>query len=86
MQFKCRCCWNVATYKVHNGKFKMISLVVKFRSFSRCRSRNEIDIAVSVVSFFQAQWDRFDQLNHQTYNYLGEDIIYTAEHEIKGSG
>ena len=27
----CRCCWNVATYKwkVHNGKIKIISFVVK---------------------------------------------------------
>jgi hypothetical protein len=29
--FICRCFWNVATYKwkVHNGKFEMISFVVK---------------------------------------------------------
>jgi len=31
---RCRCCWNVATYrwKVHNEKIEIISFVVKFRS------------------------------------------------------
>jgi hypothetical protein len=55
----CRCYWNVATYKwkVHNGKIDIISFVVKLDlnrpslSISRCRSRLETDLSVSVVSF-----------------------------------
>ena len=34
---------------------------------------------------FQAQWDRCDQQNRQTYNYLVKEIIYIAEREIKES-
>jgi hypothetical protein len=50
----CSYCLNVATYewKVHNGKIEIISFVVKFRSsISRCRSKYEADLAVSVASF-----------------------------------
>jgi len=57
--FICRYCWNVATHKwkVHNGKIEIISFVVKLvlnrlsLLISRCRSRYEADLSVSVVSF-----------------------------------
>jgi hypothetical protein len=34
IDYICRCCWNVATYKwkVQNGKIDIISFAVKFRS------------------------------------------------------
>ena len=40
--FICRCCRNVATYKwkVHNGKVKIISFVVKFRSLFTLYQKN----------------------------------------------
>ena len=65
----CSCWWNVVTYKwkVHNEKIEIISFVVKFSyrpslSISRCRSKQEADLAVSVVSFISssmsnANWD-----------------------------
>ena len=36
-------------------------------------------------SLFQAQWNRYDQRNYQTYNYLVKGH-HIAEREIKGSG
>jgi hypothetical protein len=58
---KCRCCWNVATYKwkVHNVKLKSFVLTRPSLIISRCMSRYEANLAVSVV--FQAQWDRWDK-------------------------
>jgi len=60
--FICGCYWNVATYKwkVHNGQLKLsllwYSFVLNRRSVSimKCRSRHEVDLAVSVVSFISS--------------------------------
>ena len=58
----CRCCWNVATYKlkIHNGKIEIISFVVQIRpiqpslSIARSMSRYEADISASVISFISS--------------------------------
>ena len=51
----CICCWNGATHKckVHNGKIDVISFVLNRPSLliSRCKSRCESDLSLSVVSF-----------------------------------
>jgi hypothetical protein len=72
----CKCCWNIATYtcKVHNGNIEIISFVVRFLnrpslSISRCRSRYELTYLYLYLWYplFQAQCDRCDQQNHQTF-------------------
>ena len=51
----CICCWNGATHKCkfHNGKIDIISFVFNRPSLliSRCKSRCESDLSLSVVSF-----------------------------------
>ena len=53
-------------------------------SIAKCMSMYETDLYMW-YALFQAQLNRCDQQNHQTYNYLLKDIIYIAEREIKGS-
>ena len=38
----------------------------KAGSISRCMWMYEADLAVYVLSFIQAQWDRWNEHNHQT--------------------
>ena len=50
-----------------------------------CRSMYDMK-ETYLYTLFQAHWDRSEQRNHQTQNYLVKDIIYISEHEIKGPG
>ena len=48
----------------------------------QCRLSREAGLVVSVASFFQAQWNRCDQHNHQAKKYLRKDIIHGANVKI----
>jgi len=55
-------------------------------SISRCRSRYEADLAVSVVSFIWSSMGNMRSIKSARRVILWQDITYIAEREIKGLG
>jgi hypothetical protein len=95
VRYICRCYWNVVIYKwqSHNGKIETL-LKVSFSAGHHCKLlvlRQDIKATLGYLylwyHIFEVQLHRCDQhivTKHciiQTKN-----IIYRAEHEIKGSG
>jgi hypothetical protein len=71
-----RCCWNVTTYKwkCHNGEIVFcrkvsffIALLCQFRGVGQGMNKTYLYMWYLLL---QAQWDRWDERNHQPYNYL----------------
>jgi hypothetical protein len=80
-----------------NGKFKLgklkssllsLSSVLNRHStsISKCRSRYEADLAVSVVSFISRSTGEMRSTKSPNLELLGKNDIFIAEREIKGSG
>jgi hypothetical protein len=74
----CRCCWTVATYTIESSHWKNVNDLCRADSFlsgPHCQYRGVCQGMQQTYLYmwyplFQTQWDRCDQQNNQTYNYL----------------